>query len=99
MLSHYFNVFFCTSVWIDVHPLLESEVFGARKLMLSYACVAPGGHGIRQGMTTNKTIIRVGAWGRPCSTGLVSPPAKDPADHDTTVAFQSLILEQDRSRQ
>lgn len=83
-----------------MHSLLESEVFGARKLMLSYACVAPGGHGFRQGMTTNRTIIRVvGAWGRPCSTGLVSPPAKDPADHDTIVAFQSLILEQDRSRQ
>lgn len=96
MLSHYFHVFVCTSVWIDVHPLLESEVFAARKLMLSYACVAPGGHGIRQGMTTTKTIIRViGAWGRPCSTELVSPPVEDPAHHDATVAFQSLILQQD----
>lgn len=83
-------------------PLLEYELFGARKLILSHARVAPGGYRIRQGMTASKTITKnhnLGAWGRPCSTGLVSPPAEDPADHDATIAFQTLFLEQDSSRQ
>lgn len=81
MLSHYFHVFFCPSIWIDLlHPILDSELFGARKLILSYAYVAPSGHGIRQDRKTRKNITRfTGAWGRPWSTGLVSPPVWRPS--------------------
>lgn len=67
-----------------VHPsgliciLSQSLSQGAKKLILSHACVAPREHSTRQDMTTSKAVARlIGAQGRPCSTGLVSPPAED----------------------